>query len=405
MIQVGMKMNKIVMLAAAAAMLVSCGSKSGGGKPNFGDNEYAVRTLKGQNADLQASYPATIKGVQDVEIRPKVSGFITKICVHEGQQVKAGQLLFVIDNVTYQAAKNQAKAAVNSAKAQLATAKLTYENSKKLHENNVIGDYELSAARNSYETAMASVAQAEANYTAAKQNLDFCYVTSPATGVVGELPYKVGALVSASIQQPLTTVSDIRTMQVYFSMTEKAVMSLTRKDGGITAAIKDFPAVKLQLADGSTFSHDGRITAVSGVIDPTKGTVQVRADFPNPESLLKSGGSGSVIIPSVTQNAIVIPQDAVMQVQDKFFVYVVGKDNKVKYTPVTVNPENDGKTYIIESGLKQGETIVVYGVSTLSDGMEIKQLTEAQYAKKLEEAEKLGEAQSDLGEFKKAMGM
>ena len=398
-----MKKNKLLMLIAATAMLVACGGKQG--KPNFGDNEYAVRTLKGQNADLQASYPATIKGVQDVEIRPKVSGFITKICVHEGQQVKAGQLLFVIDNVTYQAAKNQAKAAVNSAKAQLATAKLTYENSKKLHENNVIGDYELSAARNSYETAMASVAQAEANYTAAKQNLDFCYVTSPATGVVGELPYKVGALVSASIQQPLTTVSDIRTMQVYFSMTEKAVMSLTRKDGGITAAIKDFPAVKLQLADGSTFSHDGRITAVSGVIDPTKGTVQVRADFPNPESLLKSGGSGSVIIPSVTQNAIVIPQDAVMQVQDKYFVYVVGKDNKVKYTPVTVNPDNDGKTYIIESGLKQGETIVVYGVSTLSDGMEIKQLTEAQYAKKLEEAEKLGEAQSDLGEFKKAMGM
>ena len=152
------------------------------------------------------------------------------------------------------------------------------------------------------------------------------------------------------------------------------------------------------------FNHEGKITAVSGVIDATKGTVQMRADFPNPEALLKSGGSGSVIIPNPTQNAIVIPQDAVMQVQDKFFVYVVGKDNKVKYTPVTINPENDGKNYIIQSGLKQGETIVVYGVSTLSDGMEIKQLTEAQYAKKLEDAEKLGEAQGDLEEFKKAMG-
>ncbi|MBO5155930.1 MAG: efflux RND transporter periplasmic adaptor subunit [Prevotella sp.] len=400
-----MKMNKIVMLAAAAAMLVSCGSKSGGGKPNFADNEYAVRTLKGQNADLQTTYPATIKGVQDVEIRPKVSGFITKICVHEGQQVKAGQLLFVIDNVTYQAAKNQAKAAVNSAKAQLATSKLTYENSKKLFDNNVIGEYELSSARNTYEAAMAGVAQAEANYTAAKQNLDFCYVTSPATGVVGELPYKVGALVSASIQQPLTTVSDIRTMQVYFSMTEKDIMNYIRKDGDMATAIKAFPGVKLQLADGTMYNHDGQIAAVSGVIDAAKGTVQVRADFTNPEALLKSGGSGSIVIPYNAQNAIIVPQDAVVQVQDKYFVYVVGKDNKVKYTPVTVNPENDGKTYIIQSGVKLGETIVVYGVSSLTDGTEIKQLTEAQYAEKLEKAEKLGEAQGDLSEFKKAMGM
>lgn len=400
-----MKMNKIVMFAAAAAMLVSCGGKSGGGKPNFADNEYAVRTLKGQNANLQTTYPATIKGVQDVEIRPKVSGFITKVCVHEGQQVKAGQLLFVIDNVTYQATVNQARAAVNSAKAQLSTSKLTYENNKKLYENNVIGDYELSSARNAYEAAMAGVAQAEANYTAAKQNLDFCYVTSPATGVVGELPYKVGALVSAQSQEPLTTVSDSRNMQVYFSMTEKEAMALTKKDGGINAAIKDFPAVKLQLADGTMYNHDGVIAAISGVINPAKGTVQVRADFSNPESLLKSGGAGSVVIPTIAQNAIIVPQDAVLQVQDKYFIYVVGKDNKVKYTPVTVYPENDGKTYIITSGVKAGETIVVYGVTSLTDGTEIKQLTEAQYAEKLEKAEKLGEAQGDLSEFKKAMGM
>lgn len=400
-----MKMNKIVMIAAAAAMLVSCGSKSGGGKPNFGDNEYAVRTLKGESADLQTTYPATIRGVQDVEIRPKISGFITRICVTEGQQVKAGQLLFVIDNETYQAAVNQAKAAVNSAKAQMSTAKLTYENNKKLFENNVIGDYELSSSRNAYETAMAGVAQAEANYKAAKQNLDFCFVKSPATGVVGELPYKVGALVSASSQQPLTTVSDIRTMQVYFSMTEKDIMNFTKKDGGIAAAIKEFPAVKLQLADGSLYAHEGQVAAISGVIDAAKGTVQVRADFTNPEALLKSGGAGLVIIPNTAQNCIIVPQDAVVQMQDKFFVYIVGNDNKVKFSPVTVYPENNGKTYIITSGVKAGQTIVVYGVSGLTDGMEIKQLTEAQYAEKLVKAEKLGEAQGDLGEFKKAMGM
>jgi len=196
------------MIAATAAMLVSCGG-SKQGKPNFGDNEYAVRTVEGSNAELQTSYPATIKGVQDVEIRPKISGFITKLCVKEGQQVKKGQLLFVIDNVTYAAAARQAKAAVNSATAQLNTTKLTCENSEKLHESGVIGDFELQSAKNALAAAEAALAQAEANYVSAKQNLDFCYVSSPANGVVGELPYKVGALVSASSEQPLTTVSDI----------------------------------------------------------------------------------------------------------------------------------------------------------------------------------------------------
>ena len=171
------------------------------------------------------------------------------------------------------------------------------------------------------------------------------------------------------------------------------------------AAVKDFPAVKLQLADGSIYGTEGHVAALSGVIDAATGTVQVRADFDNPGQRLKSGASGSIIIPMNAQNAIVIPQSAVMQVQDKFFVYIVGKDNKVKYSPVTVNPENDGKNYIIESGLKAGDVIVVYGVTSLSDGTEIKQLSEAQYEEKLKKAEKLGEAQGDLGEFKKAMGM
>ncbi len=400
-----MKQKKMFFLVALAAVLVSCGGGKKGGKPNFCDNEYAVRTIQAQQAMLSNSYPATIKGVQDVEIRPKVAGFITKVNVHEGQQVRKGQVLFVIDNVTYAAAVRQSKAAVNAAKAQLNTAKLTYENSKKLFENKVIGDYELQSAANTYESAQAALAQAEAGYISAKQNLDFCYVTSPADGVVGELPYKVGALVSSSVQQPLTTVADIKTMQVYFSMTEKDIMNLSKTAGGMTAAINDFPAVKLQLADGSVFGHEGHIAAISGVIDASTGAVQVRADFANPEHLLKSGGSGSVIIPQTKQGAIVVPQDAVTQVQDKYFVYVVGKDNKVKYTPVTVNPDNDGKTYIIENGVKAGQSIVVYGVSALSDGLEIKPLTEAQYAEKLQKAEKLGEAQGDLSAFKKAMGM
>ena len=399
-----MNKTKILLIAVLTVVLASCGGGKSGGKPNFGDNEYAVRIVQGQNADLQTTYPATIKGVQDVEIRPKVSGFITKLCVKEGQQVKAGQLLFVIDNVTYAAAVRQARAAVNAAKAQLNTARLTYNNSQKLFKNNVIGSYELQSSKNAMESAAAQLAQAEAAYVSAKQNLDFCFVSSPANGVVGDLPYRVGALVSASSQQPLTTVSNNSTMQVYFSMTEKDLLDMTKTAGGVNAAISSYPAVKLQLADGSIYNHPGKVATVSGVIDPTTGSVSMRADFPNPERVLKSGASGSIVVPHTATSAVVVPQDAVVEVQDKHFVYVVGKDNKVKYTPVEINSQNDGKNYIITSGLHIGDRFVVNGVSSLQDGMEIKPLTEAQYADKLKKTEDLGEAQGDLGKLKKAFG-
>ena len=386
-------MRKInyLLTAALAAVLVSCGGNQKGG---FGDNEYAVRTIEGQSANLQTTYPAVIKGVQDVEIRPKISGFITKLCVKEGQTVKAGQLLFVIDNVTYAAAVRQAKAAVNSAKAQLNTSKLTYDNSQKLFKSNVIGDYELQSAKNSYESAQAALAQAQANYVSAKQNLDFCYIKSPSAGIVGNLPYRVGALVSSTSQEPLTTVSNIKTMQVYFSMTEKDLLDMTRTAGGLHAAISEYPAVKLQLAEGTMYAHPGRVAAVSGVIDSSTGSVSIRADFPNPENLLKSGGSGSIVVPHESSNVIVVSQEAVAQVQDRYFVYVVGKDNKVKYTNVTVNPNNDGKNYIIESGLNVGDRIVVKGINSLKDGMQIKPITEAQYTEKLKKTSKMGALQN-----------
>ena len=366
----------------------------------MGDNEFAVRTIETQSTELQTSYPATIRGVQDVEIRPMVSGFITKMYVKEGQSVKKGQVLFEINKVTYEAAARQAKAAVNSAEAQLNTSKLTYENNQKLFANNVIGTYELQSSKNAYENARAALAQARANYASAKQNLDYCYVTSPANGVVGDLPYRVGALVSASSAQPLTTVSDINTMQVYFSMTEKDVLDMTKTKGGLHAAISEYPAVKLQLADGTTYNHDGKVAAVSGVIDQSTGSVSMRADFPNPEHLLKSGGSGSIVVPHTSSAAIVIPQDAVAQVQDRYFVYILGKDNKVKYSPVTVNPNNDGKNYIIESGLKVGDKIVVSGITTLKDGMQITPITEDQYQEKLKKTSQMGAHQNDLNKLK-----
>lgn len=395
-----MKRNRIFLFSAIAAVLVSCGKKGG---MDFVDNEFPVETVKSQNASMQTTYPATFKGIQDVEIRPKVAGFITRVCVREGQAVSAGQLLFVIDNATYQASVRQAQAAVNTASAQCNTVKMAYDNSVKLRENNVIGDFELNSAKNNYESAKAQLAQARAALASAKEMLGFCYVKSPTAGVVGTLPYKEGAMVSASSMPALTTVSNISTIEAYFSMTEKDVLSMTKAAGTMQAAINTYPDLKLQLADGTMYSETGRLVKASGVIDAATGSVQMIARFPNPQRLLKSGASGSIVVPRSDNNAIIIPQNAATQVQDKIFVYVLGKDNKVKYTEIKVDPQNDGKNYVVLSGLKAGDRYVTNGTTKLTEGMEIKPITPAQYRKKIDEATKLGENQGTAKGFINAM--
>lgn len=396
-----MKIKNCLFIAAIAVTLASCGKK-GGGMPNFGDNEFAVRTIGTQSADMQTTYPATIKGIQDVQVSPKVSGFVTRVLVHEGQTVSAGQVMFVIDSETYRAAVRQAQASVNTARSQANTARLTYENNKKLFDQKIIGQYELSTSQNSYATAQAAVAQAQAALASAQETLSWCTVKAPAAGVVGSLPFKVGALVSP--QSVLTTVSNISTMEVFFSMSESDVLALTKSAGSVAAAISELPAVKLQLADGTLYNHPGKVVKMSGVIDTSTGSYSLIAHFSNPEKLLKSGGAGSIVIPNFNSSAIVIPQEATSQVQDKVFVYLVGKDNKVKYTEIQINPENDGKTFIVTSGLHAGDRIVTKGISKLADGMDIKPITEAQYDKKIQDAAKMGAAQGSAKEFAKAMG-
>lgn len=438
-----MKKNKFLLLIAfAVAVLTSCG---GGRQSLPTSNEFPVITIGASNAQLKTTYPATIKGIQDVEVRPKVSGFITKLYVHEGEAVRAGQVLFVVDNETYQAAVRQAQAqvnsaqsavnqaragvvqanaALNSANAQAATARLTYNNSKSLYDNKVIGEYELQTAKNSYETAMAAVnqaqsgiasanaavqqaqagvKQAQAGLASAKENLSFCYVKSPATGFVGSLPFKEGALVSPSSAQPVTTVSNVSTMEVYFSMTESDILNLSRTNNGLNNALKAFPSVSLQLADGTTYNYEGTIVKTSGIIDAATGTVSVIARFANPEHLLKSGGSGQIIIAKNNNHALLVPQEATAQVQNKTFVYIVDANNKVHYTEITIEPQNDGINYIVTSGLKMGDRIVSKGITSLEDGMEIKALTPAQYEEVIKKAEKLGENQGSAAGFLKAM--
>ena len=389
-----MKKNKILVFAASALLLASCGGKSGG-RPQFGDNEYPVVTVGTSNASSQATYPASIKGVQDVQICPKVGGFVTRINVKEGQTVGAGQVLFEIDNVTYQAQVRQAQASVNTAQAACNTAKLSFENSKKLYENKVIGDFELQSATNQYEQAKAGLAQAQAALASAKEMLSFCYVKSPAAGVVGTLPYKVGTLVSAA--NVLTTVSNISSMEVYFSMTEKDALEMS-KTGDVLSSL---PAVKLQLADGTIYGHEGKVTKMSGVIDQATGSVQMIAVFPNPEKLLKSGASGAIVIPHDNASAIVIPQACVMEVQNKKFVYTLGKDNKVAYTEIKVAPQNDGNNYVVTDGLKVGDKYVTNGITKLSDQMEIVPITPERYQQKIDEQAKAMTAGDIVGAMKK----
>lgn len=397
-----MKQKVLFLIAAVSLFLTSCGGgKQGAG---FNDNEYPVRTIESQGSSSETLYPATIRGVQDVEIRPKVSGFITKLLVKEGQRVAAGQLLFVIDSETYQAAVRQAKAAVSSATAQLNTAKLTYDNSQKLFNSNVIGQYELQTAQNTYENAKAALAQAQASLASAKETLSYCFVKSPTSGLVGSLPFKVGALVGPTSAQPLTTVSDNNTMEVFFSMTEKDVLDMARSVGGVKESLSTYPSVKLKLADGTIYSQPGKVTKMSGVIDSSTGSVSMVAHFSNPDHILRSGGSGSIVVPKVTSNAIIVPQDAVAQVQDRYFVYILGKNNKVKYTEIKISPDNDGQTYVVTSGLKVGDRIVLKGITALTDGAEIKGLTEAEYEAKLKKTAELGSSQNDLSKLKEAFG-
>jgi len=374
----------MILFAGFAMLLASCGG--GGGAPSFGDNEYPVVEATPSSMEMQTIYPATINGIQDVEIRPKVSGFLTQINVTEGQAVQAGQLLFVIDNETYQAQVRQMQAAVNTAQSQVNTAKLTYENSKQLFDGHVIGEYELQTAENSYKSAQAQLAQAQAGLASAKEALSFCYVKSPAKGVVGTLPFKKGALVSAS--NVLTHVADISQMEVYFSVTEKDMLNLSKGEGGLKGALEQFPPVKLQLADGSIYDEEGHVAAISGIIDQATGSVQLKARFNNPNSLLKSGGSGSIIVPRQNDGALVIPQSVVSEVQNKKFIYLLGDSNKVVYTEITVDPQNDGNTYIVTSGLKVGDKYVTNGITKLNDQMEIVPITPERYQEKIQEQAK-----------------
>ncbi len=369
-------MKKIAYLLLGT-VLVACS----GNKPSTAtseDNTFAVTAVTTSEASLSTSYPATIKGVQDIEIRPKVAGNIVRQLVDEGDFVQAGQVLFVIDPTQYKAAVEQARAAVNVVKTNIATAELTLKNKKMLREKDIISQYDYDVAANQLSSLQAQLAQAQAALVNANDQLSFCTVRSTSAGVVGSIPYRVGSLVSSASQQPLTTVSNLSKMYAYFSMTEKQLLEMTRTSGGTNAALNEMPAVDLILADGSTYDEKGTVSSVSGVIDPTTGSVQMRATFDNPHRILRSGATGQVKFPINRKSAIMIPQKATYEIQDKKFVYVVDAQNTVHATEITVLPQNDGEHFVVESGVKVGDRIVVEGVNKLKNDMKIKPITPEQ---------------------------
>lgn len=365
-----MKLKYMTILGTmVASILSSCSNKSQQQMPSANFETMKVST---KNVTMTTKYSATIRGRQDIDIMPQVSGTLTKLCVTEGQVVKTGQTLFIIDQIPYQAALNTALASLESAKAQLATSELEYESKKKLFDQSVISEFDLQKANNSMQTAKAQVAQCQAQVVNARNNLSYTVVKSPANGIIGTLPFRQGALVGPSMGQPLTTVSDNNQMYVYFSINEAQLLSLTRESGSAEAAISAMPEIKLILVDGSEYKHTGKVESVSGVVDRSTGTVQVRAVFDNPEKLLHSGSTGHVIIPTVYKDKIVIPTTATVQIQDKFKVYLVDKDNIAHEKLVVTEPLTNGKEYVIKDGLKVGDIIVAEGAGMLKDGQNVK---------------------------------
>lgn len=359
---------RVMSLAGISVAMVALSACSGKGADQQAAMNQApqlgVMTLEPGNSDLSNSFAATIKGKVDVDVRPLVSGFVTKVLVDEGQYVKQGQTLFTLDQVTFQAAVEQAEAAVNSAKTAVNTAKLTAENKKYLFDKNIISEYEYQMAQNQLATAQSQLANAQAALTSARKNLSYTVVTAPVSGYVGSIPNREGTLASPSMMQPLTTISDNSEVYAYFSLTEKNILEMTQGQKSLAQAIAEMPEVELQLADGTVYPLKGKVATVSGVIDASTGASSVRARFANPDGVLRSGSTGQVLIPNHEENVIIIPQKATFEVQDRRFVYVLNDSNKTVSTPITVSPLNDGQNYIVTGGLEKGQRVVVEGVGT-----------------------------------------
>ncbi|MCM1176971.1 MAG: efflux RND transporter periplasmic adaptor subunit [Clostridium sp.] len=360
--------SRTAAIILGCTVLLSCGQQAGMETGN--NNVYGTVKVTAKDIVLSDSYPASIQGRQDIAIFPQVSGTISKVCVKEGQKVRKGQSLFIIDQVPFKAALQMAQANVKAAEAGVATARLVYDSRKALHEKEVISDYDLQTSYNQLLTAQAQLAQAKAQEVTANNNMAYTMVLSPADGVVGTLPYREGALVSPSIPQPLTTVSDNSQMYVYFSITENRLLDMTCEYGSMDEALASFPKVQLKLNNGSIYKEEGYVETVSGVIDQSTGSASVRAVFPNKGGILHSGASGQVVLPRTIENAVVIPCTATFEMQDLVFAYRI-VDGRTQAARLSVKLSDDGRSYVVNSGLSEGDIILAEGVGMVREGQAV----------------------------------
>jgi len=359
-------------------LIASCSNKHNG-KQQAGREgqvkEYPVIIVNTQPTRLYKDYPTKLQGQQTVEIRSKITGYIERILVDEGAFVKRGQVLFRLNANDIQATVRSAEASVKVAEADVNSAKINLEKTKPLVEKKIISQFELESVESILKAKEAQLAQAKANLENAKANLQYTIITSPAEGTIGTFPYRVGSLVSSTTAEPLTTVSNTAKMYAYFSANEKEFLEITKGLQGknLQEKFAKMPEVSLVLADNSIFDQPGRIETASGLVDQQTGAVNIRATFPNVGGLLRSGGSGSVRIPQQVNSAIIIPQKTTYELQGKHFVYVVGTDNKVRNAEIEVLTGNLKGSYIVTKGLSAGDKIVLEGIASLRNNMEIKQ--------------------------------
>ncbi len=364
--------NQLIVIALIGLVFSSCGKGNEMQKVDT-PQEYPLLVVKPEDRNLSVRYTAVLQGRQDVEVRPEVSGLITKVCIDEGAKVRKGQVLFVIDQVPYKAALQKAQAAVATAEAAKANAKLTLEGKEELFKENVISDFELRTAQNSYRSAEAALMQAKAQLREAENNLSYTEVKSPVDGVAGMTSYRIGALVGPTMATPLINVSDNAQMYAYFSMSEKQALELASKYGSMADAVKAYPPVSLELKDGAIYGEQGAIDVVSGMVDKTTGTVSIRASFPNESGKLLSGGAANVVLTYDSPAALVIPQEATYEIQNRIFTYKV-VDGTTVSTPIEVFKINDGKEYIVTSGIAVGDTIVAEGAGLLKAGTKVTEM-------------------------------
>ena len=363
-----MKTFKWALMLSAVAGLASCGIDM----PKETKSSFETMIVKKQDITVPLKFSAKLKGKSDVTITPQVSGQLTKICVTEGQQVKKGQVLFVIDSRNARLELEAAQANLQAALAQENSAKLEYESNKNLFEKNIVSSYMLSNSENSYKQAKASVAQARAQVNRSKVNLGFCTITAPVTGAIGEIPVRNGDLVSPGTQ--LTMVSGNTNMDAEFSVTEALIEESV--SSGATQADKarymaELPPVTFVMKNGTEYSHKGRVTSLTGVVDAATGSLGVKATFPNPDGHLFSGIQGTVVLPMSEKDVMVIPQVAVVKLQDKQQVFKVKADSTATAVEVTTVDIGNGKDFIVTSGLNVGDKIVTIGANNVQEGQQV----------------------------------